>query len=117
MKPKFTEKAQLLRAGKRYDPYSKSYTVDDWKNPIVYEVWDVAVAPTDSTESNADNRVLNVKSDLTLYFVPVNSVVTAGDRVRCRGKVWLVDGAASQYQSPFTGSNPGLVVNLVKEEG
>lgn len=50
-------------------------------------------------------------------FVPVGTVVTARSLMTVRGLLYRVDGDPADYRNPFTGWQPGIVVNLERAEG
>lgn len=111
------ETAQLLEGTAITDPYSGETGGVDWSTPTVVETWTgIAVAPKTSTESSEVTRT-PLFAGLTILGVPVDSAVTAEHRVRVRGEDYEVEGDPANYHNPFTGWNPGKVVNLKRIEG
>jgi hypothetical protein len=53
----------------------------------------------------------------TIYRPSTDFVPSARDRVTIRGKVFLVDGDPAVWVNPYTGSTPGVVVNLERVGG
>jgi hypothetical protein len=50
-------------------------------------------------------------------FAPAGTVVSARSRVTVRGLVFVVDGDPAVWVNPYTGSTPGVVVNLERVGG
>lgn len=109
----FGETVQVLSSSSTTDAYNN--TVEDWATPTETAVADVAVEPRPSTEDNRDARNA-VTSGFTLYM-PAGSVVTAKNRIRVRGDDYAVDGEPAEWRNPFTGWEPGLVVQTKRMEG
>lgn len=89
--------------------------VDAWGDPIGNSVEvpssDWALAPTNGTETDDDNRNEHVER-LTAY-VPESVVVSYEDRVRLPdGTTWRVLGSPERWHSLFTGRRVGAVVQL-----
>lgn len=109
----FGETVQVLSSSSTTDAYNN--TVEDWTTPTETPVEDVGVEPRPSTEDNRDARNA-VTSGFTLYM-PAGSVVTAKNRIRVRGDDYAVDGEPAEWRNPFTGWEPGLVVQTKRMEG
>lgn len=109
----YGETVQVLTAGTSTDRYND--TVEDWSAPTEVPVDGVGVEPRPSSESNQDARN-TVVSGFTLYM-PAGVTVTAANRVRVRGEVFLVDGDPAVWRNPFTGWEPGVVVQTKRVEG
>jgi hypothetical protein len=109
----FGETVEVLSPSSTTDAYNN--TVEDWTTPTETPVEDVGVEPRPSTEDNRDARNA-VTSGFTLYM-PAGSVVTAKNRVRVRGDDYAVDGEPAEWRNPFTGWEPGLVVQTKRMEG
>lgn len=109
----FGESVQVLSPVETTDPYSN--TVEDWTTPTEVTLDGVAVEPRPSSEDNRDARNA-VTSGFTLYC-PAGAVVTAKNRVRVRGDVYAVDGEPAEWRNPFTGWEPGVVVQTKRMEG
>lgn len=109
----FGETVQILSPATTTDAYNN--TVEDWTTPTETPVEDVGVEPRPSTEDNRDARNA-VTSGFTLYM-PAGSVVTAKNRIRVRGDDYAVDGEPAEWRNPFTGWEPGLVVQTKRMEG
>lgn len=108
------ESVDVLTAGAVTDPYSGE-TVTDWSAATEVTHDDVAVEPRPSGEPVQDARNA-VTSGFTLYGLPAGSV-TAANRVRVRGEVYNVLGEPAEWRSPFTGWEPGLVVQTERTAG
>lgn len=50
-------------------------------------------------------------------LLPAGTVVTAIDSVDVYGQSYEIDGEPGIFQSPFTGTNPGVLVNLTRITG
>lgn len=71
-----------------------------------------AFAPEGSTELiQGENIVL---THPTVYLEDGAPVPTAADKMRVRGLLYDVDGEPSVFLNPFTGTQPGPVVRLLK---
>ena len=68
-----------------------------------------AFDPGGSVESVQGQDMVTTKPTV---YAPPGTVVLATDGVTVRGLPYEVDGAPSDYISPFTGWNPGVVVRL-----
>lgn len=110
----FGEPVDVLTAGTTIDPYSGEQ-VADWDNATEATVSGIAVEPRPSSEPVQDARNA-VTSGYTLYGFPRGSV-TAANRVRVRGEVYDVLGDPADWRSPFTGWEPGLVVQVGRTAG
>lgn len=109
----YGEDVGILSPGTTTDPYSGEPT-DDWSTTT--EVTErAAVEPRPSTEPVQDARNA-VTSGFTLYL-PADSTVTARKKVGVRGKVYDVLGEPALWRSPFTGWEPGVVVQVGRVEG
>lgn len=108
------ETVTVLAAGEVADPYSGE-TSADWSNPTETEVTDVAVEPRPSSEPTQDARNA-VVSGFTLYM-PAGAAITAQNRVIVRGDTYDVLGDPADWRSPFSGWNPGIVVQCGRTEG
>jgi hypothetical protein len=74
-----------------------------------------AFDPGGSVESVEPGR--NAVVSTPRVFAPTGTVVGSRDRVSVRGLVFLVDGDPAVWRNPYTGSNPGIVVNLERVGG
>ena len=97
------------------DPYSGEQTGTDWNNPAAIDVSGVAVEPRPSQEPIQDARNA-VTSGFTLYMPP-GVVVGPANRVTVRGATYDVLGEPALWRSPFTGWEPGIVVQVGRTEG
>lgn len=50
-------------------------------------------------------------------LLPPGTPITALDAMRIDGVLWEVEGDPSIYRSPFTGTDPGVLVRLVRVTG
>jgi hypothetical protein len=108
------ETVQVLTAGTVADPYSGG-TQESWDTPVEAEIVGVAVEPRPSGEPTQDARNA-VTSGFTLYMPPATEI-TAQSRVRVRGEVYNVLGDPAEWRSPFSGWQPGIVVQVERQEG
>lgn len=110
----FGETVTVLTAGTKSDPYSDD-TEPDWDNPTSATVSGVAVEPRPSQEPLQDARNATV-SGFTLYM-PAGTEIGSQNKVTVRGKTYDVLGDAADWRDPFTGWQPGLVVQVGLTEG
>lgn len=111
----YGETVQVLTAGTTTDPYSDEDEAEDWDNPTPVPVSGVAVEPRPSGEPLEDARN-QVTSGYTLYM-PAGTAITTQNRVTVRGETYKVLGEAAEWRSPFTGWEPGIVVQVERTEG
>jgi len=110
------ETVSVITAGTTVDPYSSTSTAEDWNTPVsVVPVAGVGVEPRPSGEPVQDARNA-VTSGYSLYM-PVGTAVTARNRVIVRGGTYAVLGEPAVWVNPFTGWEPGLVVQCERIEG
>jgi hypothetical protein len=110
----YGETVQVLTAGTTTDPYS-GQSASDWTSPTSVDVPGVAVEPRPSGEPLQDARN-QVVSGFTLYM-PAGAIITAANRVVVRGATYNVLGEPAVWHSPFTGWEPGIVVQVERSEG
>lgn len=110
----YGETVQVITAGTTTDPYSGEPT-DDWDTATSVDVTGVAVEPRPSGEPLQDARN-QVTSGFTLYM-PAGTAITAQNRVTVRGETYDVLGEPAEWRNPFTGWEPGLVVQVERSEG
>jgi hypothetical protein len=110
----YGETVQVLTAGTKIDPYSNE-AVEDWSTPTSVDVAGVAIEPRPSGEPLQDARN-QVTSGFTLYMPPGTSI-TSANRVTVRGGTYNVLGDPAVWRSPFTGWEPGVVVQVERSEG
>lgn len=110
----FGETVYVLTAGTTTDPYSNE-TAEDWSAASEVAVEGVAVEPRPSQEPVQDARNA-VTSGYTLYM-PAGTSIDARSRVTVRGAVFEVLGEPAVWRSPFTGWEPGVVVQVGRVEG
>lgn len=110
------ETVTRLRATTTANPYSGEPDGDpDWTTPSTLAIPGCGFDPGGSIES-ADARRDAVTTQPTVY-APSDADITAADRVLVRGVTYEVDGRPALWRSPFTGWEPGLVVQLRAYEG
>jgi len=110
----FGESVDILGPGATQDDYGND--VEDWSTLVeVATVAGVGVEPRPSGESFTEDRNA-VTNGYTLYF-PAGSTVLPTQRVRVRGSVWSVLGAPAVWRNPFTGWEPGSVVQVGRTDG
>lgn len=108
------ETVTVVTAGTKADPYSGE-TAPDWDVATFADVAGVAVEPRPSQEPVQDARNA-VVSGFTLYF-PAGAAIAADNRVIVRGGTYEVLGEPAVWKSPFTGWEPGIVVQVERTEG
>ncbi|MDJ0321661.1 hypothetical protein [Pseudarthrobacter sp. PS3-L1] len=104
-----------LRRGTVIDPYSQEPTLADWDSATVLELEGVAIAPSSSSETVADNRG-QVITQMSIYC-GVDQDVAEHDRIRDRNVLWEVQGEVAQWRNPFTGWAPGAEFSIRKVTG
>lgn len=108
------ETVTLLTPGTSADPYSGG-TEEDWGSPTSVDILQCGVEPRPSGEPTQDARNA-VTSGFTLYL-PSGLGVTAGHRFQVRGEVYEVLGDPADWVNPFTGWEPGTIVQVERTEG
>lgn len=111
----YGETVQVLTAGTTTDPYSGEETPSWEETPTSVDVSGVAVEPRPSGEPLQDARN-QVTSGFTLYMPP-GTAITPQNRVSVRGVTYDVLGEAAVWINPFTGWEPGIVVQVERSEG
>jgi head-tail adaptor len=96
------------RATATTDPYSGEDTDLSWADPDETDIENVAVEPVSAFEAAEVGRE-RVDIDLRLYL-PYGADVMPLDRVLVRGGTFEVQGARADWRNPYTGSEPGSVV-------
>lgn len=97
------------------DPYSGEVTGSTWTNAPEFPIEGVAVEPRPSSETPEVDRN-SVTSGYTLYLPP-DTDITSADRVRVRGVEYEVEGDPGDWHNPFTGDNPGIVIQAFTKTG
>jgi len=105
------ETVTIVTAAIDADPYSG----DDATTGSEVEVAGVGVEPRPSGEPTQDARNA-VVSGFTLYM-PITTLIGPENRVRVRGEVYDVLGQPAVWRSPFTGWEPGVVVQCERTAG
>jgi len=111
----YGETVDILTAASVVDPYSNESEVEDWDNPTSVSVAGVAVEPRPSGEPLQDARN-QVTSGFTLYM-PTGTPISSRNRVTVRGVTYEVLGEPAEWASPFTGWQPGVVVQVERTAG
>lgn len=109
------ETVARVRAGTVTDPYSQESRLD-WSTATetpLPGLWAVEPRPVGEPTQDARNAVT---SGFTLYGPP-GVDLTPADRVRVRGDVYEVDGEVAAWRNPFSGWEPGVVVQTKRVEG
>lgn len=111
----YGETVTILRATTVTDPYSSEPADEDWSAPAEEDVERCGVAASGSVEPlvNARNPV---DSDFDV-FMPTGTDVRSTDRLVIRGLTCEVAGRPFDWTNPFTGWQPGLVVQAKIREG
>lgn len=111
----FGETVTRQRATATTDPYSGEATDLSWDDPDELAIEGVAVAPGATAETaEADRERLDI--EFTLYL-PYGADVKPLDRVVVRGTAYDVEGKPADWRNPFTGSEPGTVVQVRRVGG
>jgi len=105
------ETVTIVTAATDADPYSG----DDATTGSEVEVSGVGVEPRPSGEPTQDARNA-VTSGFTLYL-PAGTVIGPQNRVEVRGATYDVLGEPAVWRSPFTGWEPGVVVQCERTSG
>lgn len=109
------EPVTVLTPGYDEDPYSDDLE-QSWEwSPTEVVVPGCGIEPRPSSEPTQDARN-SVVSGFTLYM-PAGTVIGPQNRVIVRGNTYSVEGEAAEWVSPFTGWNPGVVVQVERVEG
>lgn len=108
------ETVAVLTAGTVSDPYSGEDSAS-WDTPTEVNVLGVGVEPRPSDEPVQDARNA-VTSGFTLYM-PAGTVIGSANRIRVRGEVYDVLGEPAVWRSPFTGWEPGVIVQVARTDG
>ena len=111
----FGETVTILTAGTATDPYSGESEAEDWSTPSSVTVSGVGVEPRPSDEPVQDARNA-VTSGYTLYL-PAGTQIGSQNRVTVRGGTFSVLGEPAVWRNPFTGWEPGVVVQVERTEG
>lgn len=115
----YGETVVRLRAPLVPDPYTGENTRVDWDDednpPAELDIPGCLFDPGGSTEPSEVGRE-SVVTKPTVY-APFGADVLAGDRVVVRGRVWQINGDPAEWRNPFTGWEPGLVLNLMAVDG
>jgi hypothetical protein len=93
--------------------------VSDPTRDVVTTLTGVPVWPRNASEGRQGENTQG--SDMLITglsaLLPAGTVVTAIDKVDVYGQSYEIDGEPGRYQSPFTGTNPGVLVNLTRITG
>lgn len=111
----YGETVTRLRATGSTNAYSGEATDLLWTSPSSLTIENVAVAPGSSAESVEAGRA-RLDIDFTLYL-PYDADVKPLDRIVVRGLTCEVEGKPQQWANPFTGAQPGTVVEVRKVAG
>lgn len=107
------ETVTRLRGTTESDGYGGTRT--DWSDPDELDIYPCAVAPLVEEELLARGRE-GITEAWTVY-APYKSDIRASDRIRYDGMDFDVDGVPGNWRSPFTGSEFGMAVRIVRIEG
>ena len=107
----YGEPVTILTEGTDDDPYSG----DTGTPGSSVEIPGCGVEPRPSGEPTQDARN-SVTSGLTLYLPP-GVEIGPQNRVQVRGDTFTVLGEPAVWRSPFTGWEPGIVVQCERTEG
>ena len=93
---------------------SRGSTIFDWSNATEKTVNGCSVQPA-STSLSEDGRVLGISDGWTAYLPP-NTDVKEGDRVRFNGETYTIKGAPRVWNSA-TGAVSAIQLNLQRWSG
>lgn len=112
----YGETVVVLAAGVTQDDYDND--VENWDNPAtVATVTGVGVEPRPEGETYRSDRNA-VVSGFTLYdSTNALAAVSPQHRITVRGSTWAVDGEPAEWRNPFTGWQPGTVVQVGRIDG
>lgn len=79
----------------------------------------VPVWPSDGNGTSGNEQTQGRDTVIQGYsaLLPPGTVVSAVDKVTVYGKDFEVNGLPGFFRSPFTGTDPGIVVNLTRVTG
>lgn len=79
----------------------------------------VPVWPSDGNGNSSNERLQGRDTVISGYsiFLPAGTDVQAVDYVEVNGGTFEVSGLPGIYLNPFTGTNPGVLVNVTKVTG
>ena len=77
------------------------------------EIFGIVAARTSGSVTEAD--AITITQGLTLYL-PSGTDVQDGDKFIVRGKRYVIDGEAFDWRDGLGNWNPGVVVNLTREQ-
>lgn len=103
------------RAPGAVDAYSAEATELDWSSEVDTAFTGISVAPGPSFESAEAGRT-RLDIDFTLYG-PSGWDIKPVDEVTVRGHRCTVEGLAGDWSSPYTGRQPGSVVEVRRVAG
>lgn len=109
------ETVTRLRAAAVEDPYSGEDTAPDWDNAAELDIEGCAFSPGNSLEPLEVGR--SAVLTRPQVYAPPGADVLSGDRLVVRGDTYEVVGRPQDWRSPFTGWQPGLVIELELVEG
>lgn len=113
-------KATVVKRTRRTTP---NLDGNDVYTDTEFEVSDVVTWPSTSSLVGQGLRIEMRTGDQSTAvaslqaLLPPNTDVTAFDAVRIGDVLWEIEGDPSIYISPFTGTNPGVLVRLVRVTG
>ncbi|MBQ9004900.1 MAG: hypothetical protein IJ092_00855 [Atopobiaceae bacterium] len=87
----------------------------DWRNAVPHTVAGCSLQGS-STETDFDGAQRNASASAATLLCPPGADVAEGDRVKCGGHTWEVDGVPFEVRSP-TGRTSHLRVRLREWRG
>lgn len=111
----FGETVTRHRPTAEADPYSGENTDLDWDAAVDTDFTGIAVEPGPSAEAAEAGRS-RLDVDFTLYG-PFEWDIRPLDQVTVRGQRCTVEGARADWRNPYTGNEPGSVVEVKRVAG
>lgn len=114
------ETVTILTAGTRTSRYSTEGEASWDVAPSEVTVEGVGVEPRVVGAGGSSEPVFDARNAVVsgwTVYLPPGTMINSRNRIRIRGIVYDVLGEPAAWRSPFTGWEPGLVVQAVRTEG
>lgn len=109
----FGETIKIVRPTSQDDGYDGKEFV--WSSSMITTVYGCAIVPYQGEELDRQARQGQLES--WTVFAPHNVDVDVHDRVEARGKTFYVLGPPRYWQSPLTGTKPGVQFDIERVDG